>query len=585
MRICEGLAPYPDGAICAGPQWKSLWGLSTFTTDIETALAGANVAKAHFVTVTKSGVTFLICWSLVSHRAIGGVCVVGATAPDLDSAGGVTITAPTGTVYRDKDPAANWYPSPIGDRVILGNGKDANLVWHAGAMRLLGPASQPEDTNARSRERIPPCTSFRQHVNLSMFAAGNATGNPMRVWITEAPNRSEAFMEGVYSLETSYIDVHPHGGATRITALSVFQQYVTVHTDKKPVNLFGVDTRGNGWKCDQQASAANASAINPACAGDPFGDSSFYLGADLEVYLDQAIRSGPIEKRSSRAQDIVTEQGAGLWNKSAKANPLHTYGYSTFYDRDSRLFWMWIPNKFNLRPSLFVYNERSRTVAGPWRYPGATVAMPIAGPSGRKVAVITETGEFLYADLARIGEQQPEELEAANAALGVAFEHQPGAYSGLAGLPRVIVDTSSAYPKFGEDVNGAGAVGLTDVFGEMGTITMGALTPSLVLKDAYIARFEFPWQDMGGPTRFKNFLEVRLGIERNSRAYVGVFCETDAGRKGGRWKGLVYPKDVVRIPLNLFGLKIRVRVVAVVFNGGRFLVREAQIGFAQGGSD
>lgn len=585
LRICEGLVPYPEGALCAGPCWKSLWAMSTLGASIETALAGANTSKAHFVTVAKSGVIFLVVWSLQEHRALGGVCVVGATAPDLDSAGGVTITAPTGVVYRDKDPSALWFPSPVAGRIILGNGKDTNLVWHNGALRFFGPVSEPEDVNVRSRARIPPCTVFRQHVNLSLFAAGNATNCPLRVWITEAPNRSEGFMEGVYSLETSYIDVHPHGDAARITSLSVFQQYVTVHTDKKPVNLFGVDTRGNGWKCDQQASAANASAINPLCAGDAFGDAAFYLGSDLEVYLDQAIRSGPFEKKSARAQDIATEQGSGLWNKSAKNHPLHPYGYHTFYDRKTRLFWIWLPNKFDARPALFVYNERTRTVAGPWRYPAAVVSMPIPGPAGTKLAVITGAGEFFYADLAAIGEQQPEELEAAKAALGAGYAHQSGVYAGTAGIPRVVVDTTGAYPKFAEDLNGAPGVGLTDPFGEMGVLSVASIMSSLVLKDAYIARFEFPWQDMGGPTTFKNFLEVRLGIERNCRAYVGVFCETDAGRKGGKWKGLIYPKDTVRIPLNLFGLKIRVRVIAVVFNSGRFLVREAQIGYATGGKD
>ncbi len=582
LRVCEGVLPYPQGALCAGPRWNVLGGQTNLRAAIEAALAGASNTKAHFVSVTKSGVTFLVVWSLTENRALGAACVVGATAPDLDSAG-VTIAAPAGAPWRDKDPSAEWFASPVGGRFIFGNGKDENLIWEAGALRFLGPTSEPEDPNLRSRVRIPPCRVFRQHVNLSLFAAGNLTGNPLRVWITEAPNQREGFLEGVYSLATSYIDVQQHGGATEIRALSVFQQYVTVHTDAKPVNLFGVDSRGNGWKCDQSASAANASAINPNCVGDVFGDASFYLGRDLEIYVDQAVRSGPFEKRAARAQEIVTEQGAGTWNKSVK-QPLQATGYHTFYDRTMRLFWMWMPNKFDARPSLWVYNERTRSVSGPIRYPSAAVSAAIPGPAGSLVAVITQAGEFLYANLADIGEREPESMEPASTALGADYAAVTPAPTPTAGMPVVGLDVSGAFPKFLESV-GTNHVGLSDVFGPVATINPAGLNISQYFKDAYLARFEFPLLDLGMPGVFKNFLEVRLTLERNSRAYIGIFAETDAGRKGGKWRGLVFPREEVRIPLNLFGQALRVRVVAIVFNAGRFLVRDAKIGYTVGGAD
>ena len=593
LRLCEGLIPYPQGALCAGPNWKLLWGKSALGTDIETALTGADAAKAHFVKVAKNGHTFLVCWSLQDHTCRGFFYVGGSSSnADLDSTGSVVITATTGTVYRDKDPDAEWFASPIAGRIILGNGVTGNdnLVWSGGAggsLAVFGPASTPASPNTISRVRIPPCTVFRQHVNRSIFAAGNAA-IPMRVWISDPPNAGETFVDGVRSLSISYIDVAPCGKAARITSLSVFQQYVTVHTDDKPVNLYGVDGSADGWKCQQSPSAANASAINPHCCGEDLqGDAAFYLGRDLEVYQDQAVRSGPFEKRGSRAIDIATEQGAGVWNKLAK-RPILTSGYHTLYDRENRLFWMFIPNSLDERPALWVYNERTRTVAGPIRYPAAIVSTLISSLGAGMLAVITEAGECLYADLADIGEQEAEDLEAKGTALGAAYAIGVAAPTPVAGIPFVslVVDTAGVLTTALETV-GADTVGLATPLGPLATLTPASYTPTQFFNNAYLARFEFPWTDIGAPGVFKNFLEAKFSFERGSRAYVGVYAETDSGRTSGKWKGLIHGAhdDTFRVPLNLFGYKVRIRVVAVVFNAGRLLISDAKIGYAAGGAD
>lgn len=582
LRLCEGFAPYPQGAVCAGPHWRLLGASSAIRSDIEAALAGEDATKTHFVTVTRGGVVFLVAWSMLLGKALGGVCIASAASTNLAS-GAVVVAFSGSDVARGKDSSAPWYGSYVAGRWLLGNGKDDNLIYHDGTLRYLGPSSEPEDPNLRARVRIPPCRVFRQHVNLSLFAAGNLTDHRLRVWICEAPNQREGFLEGIYSLETSYIDIQPHGGASEIVALSVFQQYVTVHTDAKPVNLFGVDTRGNGWKCDQSASAANASAINGNCVGDALGDSAFYLGSDLEVYLDQAVRSGPFEKKSPRSQDIATEQGAGVWNKTAMT-PLLSLGYHTYLDRATRLFWMWMPNRFDARPALYAYNDRTRTVAGPWRYPAAIVSMPVPKLAGSNLAIITEAGEFLFADMAAIGEREAEDLEEPGTALGASYVAANSAPTPTPGVPYVALDMTGTLPKIVERV-GSQTVGLSSVFGPIAAVDASGWTLSQFFNDAYLARFEFPWQDLGGPGLFKNFLEFRMTIERGSRAYIGIFAETDSGRRGGKWFGLVHPREEVRIPLNLWGQKIRVRVVAVLFNSGRFLVRDAKLGYTIGGAD
>jgi hypothetical protein len=583
LRTCEGFAAYPQGALCAGPQWKPLWDLSGLKDLIETALEDdeADPEKAHFVLLTKDDHQLLICWSMPAGIPLGWFVVSHGSTNDFDTAG-ATVDAPDDAAMRDKDPDAEWFASPIDGRILLGNGVDDNLVWFEDDLAVFGPSSAPADPNLRSRQRIPPCTVFRQHVNRSIFAAGNSE-NPLRVWVTDPPNMGEPFIDGIYSLETSFIDVHAHGGATRVTALSVFQQYVTVHTDKKPINLHGVDEPGDGWKCRQSVSAANASAISPSCVGDMLaGDASVYLGSDLEVYFDQAIRSGPFEKRNARAIDIATEQGAGVWNRAVE-RPITGSGYHTIYDAEERLFWMWLRHASPARGALYVFNERTRTVSGPWRYPDA-IASAVVRTTGSLIAIVmTAEGECLYADLRDIGELEPEELEPRGTALGADFaevEEEPTPTPGL----RVVAmpaNRSAVLELAGED----DAVGLAQVLGPIQSLDPDDYTLTRFFKDAYIARFDTPWLDFGDPKRFKNFHEVQLSLERDARAYVGIFGETDSGRTSGKWIGQVHGKDIARGPLNLFGRKIRVRLVAIMFNGGRCLIRDMQVGYSVGGTD
>lgn len=378
LRLCSGLIPVPQGALSTGPYWKLLWGIDDLPDRAAAALVGADANKAHILKLYRTDRTFLIVWSLVHARALGFFEVVSAPGEsDLDSTTGVMLEAPVGAVWRDKDPTALWFESIVGDHIILGNGIDGNLDWSGGALALLGPAATPSSPYNKARVRIPPSTCFRQHVNGSVFAAGNED-QPLRVWITDEPNEQHPIFLGINSLLTSFIDIRPHLGATRITALSVYQQYVTAHTDRSPINLYGVNNTSDGWKCDQSPSAANASAINPDCVGDAVGDASFYLGRDCEIYKDEAIRSGPFEKRSARDQEIVTTQGADIWNREM-VRQLGSFGYHTVYDRNLRLFWVFARSIYTGRSMLWVYNERTRTVAGPIRYPDAILSTVLVG--------------------------------------------------------------------------------------------------------------------------------------------------------------------------------------------------------------
>ena len=114
--------------------------------------------------------------------------------------------------------------------------------------------------------------------------------------------------------------------------------------------------------------------------------------------------------------------------------------------------------------------------------------------------------------------------------------------------------------------------------------TEGNYTFTQFFKDAHLARFETGFMDFGRSDLLKNYLELRMTWQRNSRAYVGLYAETEDGRRGGKWRGLVFDKEAHRVPLNLCGNRIRVRAVVVLFNSAPALLRDVSIGWLPAGT-
>ena len=585
MRLCEGLLAYPTGALCTGPKWAQVWGQSAVGAAISTALfnASATTGKTHFVRVSADSAIFLVAWRYNSIffpdlNGCSGVWLVTSGDPALSTSPTVTITAPSGTVYRDKNASAPWFASRIGDRIYFGNGIDANLQWSSGALSALGPASTPADIYNNSRVAIPPCTTFAMAGNKSVFASGNAS-TPKRVWITHPPSAAFPFNEGIYATDTSFIDV-TLSEATKVTALSAYQNYVTAHTDAKPVNLYDVDGATDGFKCVQSPGAANSSAPSPNGVRDINGLASYYVGADGEIYKDEAVRVGPYDKRPARDQDIVTTLGANDWNRDMK-KPVALAGLHTAYDRRTGLFWMWAEHAtLTGRMCLWAFNEGNRSVTGPFRMPDADVSA-VVGPDapGAQVVVMTPGGELLWADLAAIGETELFLAEAASTALGSAYAEGSSAPTPTAGLGYVALTADLA--TFAESLTGSRIEMATpwSVF-----TTGGSYTFTKFWNNAYLARMETGYLDFGNAELVKNYLEIALTWQRHSRAYVGIYAETDDGRRGGKWLGLAFAKETQRVPLNLSGRRIRVRLVIVAFNDAPALLRSVTIGWGPQGT-
>jgi hypothetical protein len=178
--------------------------------------------------------------------------------------------------------------------------------------------------------------------------------------------------------------------------------------------------------------------------------------------------------------------------------------------------------------------------------------------------------------LSQVGETQQFLLEQPGTPLGADYAELGSAPTPSPGIPYVALETEIA------EVLGARTLAMDTPWSNF---TLGSeATFTKFYKDAYVARFETGYMDFGDADLMKNFLELRTTWQRQSRAYLGVYAETDDGKRGGKFRGLIFNRETVKIPINLCGRRIRVRGVIVLFNSAKALLRDISIGWLPAGT-
>lgn len=571
MRKAEGCLVTPAGALVGGPAWAPLWDLSGLAATIATALAGANASLVHFVTITRGGFVFLVAWDLAAGRS-RGMFYVGATETDPSAASGsVAVAAPSGSTFRAKTAGLRWFGSRVNGELWLGNGTDANLVWRGGALVALGPASVPTDPDAKSRYPFPPCKQFVQTANGVIHGSGNVT-HPLRVWSTEQPDSLANALEGVYSLDTSFTLID-RLRATAVTALQGDGNSLIAHTNAGSVRLSNFEQDGGGYKMVQSPTKANASALNPNCVSDALGTVAYYLGHDMELYRDSAAVGSAYSQKDRRDALIATAASADLWNADFAATGFDDA--QLLHDRSTGIVYLLAPLAAG-GCGLYAYVEPADDagmVTGPIRYPNATDLCVIQVNRKMLAVALTASGALLFADLSAIIEQDTWAVGAYSAPLGSDFEVKGSAPTPTPGLAYVGLTGSDSAPGI-VHVAGGVSIGMTDPWAQW--LGSGLPTPTRFFNNATVQVLEIANEDFGSPTVLKEFYQVRLQFQRNVRAYVGVFAESE-GKRYGRWRGLVYPREEKLAGIKLLGRRLTLRVVIVYFNAQNFMLRDLSI--------
>lgn len=549
---------FPRAAITFGPNWGTAWGRTTLSANIETALSGADTAKSHFVTLTRSGCTFLIAYDLANHRPRGIFHVAGIVDPSFSSGSGSSISAPSTSPYRNYTAGLNFYGSWIQNQLWIGNGTDANIVWASASLALLGPQSTVSSPQDPSQYVFPPCTTFLPGSEDQVYGTGNVT-YPRRIWCSEPPTINYPTPNGIKTTAYSYLDTLSN--ATAITGLSSFGSNLIVHFNIGPPFIIeGYRGSSGGWKLNQQPTSANASAITPNCARDT-KLASFYLGSDLEFYKLPTFRGSIVDrgynKASFRDADIVTKQSPGVWNSQA-TKPISGSDYFLLDDEKNGRTWAWINMSAGSRQGIYVYDQRSETITGPWRSPDFLVGCQLRDENlnGSIVCGITRDGVFLYSDLAAIGDFTPPAYTTALPAACAELTSAPTPSPGLG-----YVGVSANGQQFKYVLNGQ----ILSLATPWSQLAVGDVTCTKFYNDAKLVVLEFAEFDVTTQALQKEWLDVRTIYSQNSVIYTGVYANASGVLTGG-WRGLQYPSIDWINTIGGESSTVKLRIIAVVFN-------------------
>ncbi|MBC2594956.1 hypothetical protein H5P28_11875 [Ruficoccus amylovorans] len=487
-----------------------------------------------------------------------------------------------------------WYASRIGPYLLLGNGILSNryiTTAAVGGVSVLGVGT-PGDFYDKAVENFPPCTCFALTADRRILAAGNAA-QPLRVWIGAQATDQHGLLFGVESLDTSYVDI-VQTGATRITAISAMNDYYSVHTDAGVVDLFGFTNTNDGWTAIQRPSTANAGAINPHCVKDRDGFSSYYLGTDGELYRDEAVRTGPPEKRFAKQVDTATAHAAGQWNRDMDvelaATPATAHLFDIAYDRSRGLVYMLgrMPKRAQseagedheseIRMGLWCYNEQTKQVTGPMLCPNLrcmTLVGSIDTPNRYLVGLNSE-GYLIYADLGLTDDISPETVEPIGTAIGGAYTNAE-AVGGF--NPTVVVGDG----EFAINRRASGIDTWQLKLESYSQLKVVGLTERIIegefFRNASLSVLETPWLDLGAPSIRKMFRQIRLTFDRNPHVYAYASVRSDDGFERTIHRGLLYPNAQCVLSTNAGGKRIQLRLVLIGFLDKPFVLRSLSIGY------
>lgn len=572
MRKAEGLLVTPSGALTGGPAWSPLWSLSDARASILTALSGATSNKVHFVRITRGGFSWLVAWDITADRDRGVFYLGGYGTDPIGASGSITLTATNTSVWREKTAGLRWFGSWINGALWLGNGVDGNLVYTGGSLAVLGPATEPADIDVTARFRFPACKQWVMTADKVIYGAGNAAA-PMNVWATEKANALYPSLDGLLSLDTSFVRVN-HTRATAITSIAALAPgAVVAHTDAGTVIISGFEQGSDAYKAQQTPTECPHGAINPNCTQDADGSVSYFIGMDRQLWRDGANRQSAYQKKQRVESAVATAYAGDLWNADMSAA---SDDFAILHDRQGGLVFMLTPLTIG-RQGLYCYHESDGDqsyITGPIRYPDLLSACLVTANLRTLIVGMTRAGAMVWADLTTLTERDSWQLPPRTDPIGAAYTPAVSQPSADPALPVVGINPTAGAETIRQIIDGLNT-GMANPFAQW---TASSPTASQWFKNAAVAVIELANEDFGSPDVIKEFCQVRLQFQRNARVYVGVFGESE-GLRYGYWRGTRYPKEEFLSGLKLVGRRLTLRLVFVYFNDSPFLLRGLSIDF------
>ena len=548
LRICEGAVPAPVGSIRSGPIWTALGGSDPSLDSGEIyACTDAQTNKYQMVATT--------------NDVISGIHI-SPNQTKIPPVLGTLNAGSTATAISGGDPP---YISDVGNEtVFVGAGGAVKKVEGV----TIGPldVDDPSSYYKLESEVFPTgCTTFVVGMNKAIFASGNSN-NPLRVWVSEPATGEDPLREGVYSKDyLSKIDILCTN-ASKVTALSTYQNYVVVHTDAGVVLLYQTKPQTQsipGFRAEQVAGAANSGAINPNVVSGSAMIQPYYLGCDGQIWKDESARRGPDHKPTYSDTDQVSWKAKGAWNKLVAADISTSF---SAYEPSTGFYTVGLPTQeassSNARFATYMWHDMSDSLSGPFLLPKITCLTHV--PDSSKMVAVDQDKKVWTTDF--------EDMRDGSEFVDVTTPTNWDAGSDPSG-DRVAVN--KAVPSF--DYYGR------TIATRMETLAVGTTgSPDAYYPDSYLSVIETSYEDFGSSSNMKQWHEIVLSFRRNSWGNLWVYAQAEDGTISGQYKGSIYGKQKIKTFINLRGRRMKFRIIMVTHKDHPWMITEAAVGYLEG---
>jgi hypothetical protein len=574
LRQADGAVCWPNGALSFSLPWRSAFAIGNLPSTCATLLGAlGHTTGTHAVIITAGASKILVFYSFA--QGVRGLFPWTAPGADLDLSATASYASPADAWAHNLNANAQWFASPIGRALWIGNGVNANLYWDGTTLRTL-LATVETGQYARAVVAFPACTSFIIGEQSVIYGSGNAA-EPQKVWLTERPVSSSDYLEGIFSLTTSFVKLL-HQRDTRIVGLSSWSSYVIAHTTNGCVTLFGFKQSAEGWICQQRNSAAGAGAVNHACARGLNGIGPFWLGGDGEIYKDESARTGPDDKIGIREFEIATRNAAEGWNRGLDvANT--TRPPSLTYDQRQGSAWVFGYNSITQNGSLWAFNESLGQATGPYHAPNLARVIDCGPTKTLTILGLTTTGQLLAFRPSELDEPSSGLLTWPLPALSAPLIQETASPSAGTAFATVNTTTGAVALRVPNSPTTyeTQAIGLESPLGDIKRITYAA--GDAFFSGAGVSLIEFPLFDMGDVGKEKVLQQLILSWGAQSVGWVGVLAQNEKGHSSWRWLGSCYGKERQVAHPNLLGVRFRLRILVVSHPQARACLRDVVVGF------
>ena len=555
LRICENTVMGAAGSLRSLPKWKKSFDV-VVPAEGNHVIALKDTVGNHYALSSNQG-------SVDSIKVFINEKPVPSELGNLDTINTSPLTS------SDKG-----YINDVGSRVaVLGNGTDQKKIFEKDGVLVVEDLvnSGGNDIYKLEESRFPNCTMFIVGLRKSIYGAGNPN-SPLTVYISEPSTSEDPFRAGIYSSAMSKVDILS-SNATKITALSSYQNYVVVHTDAGVVLLYSPEQSqaSTGFRVEQITAAANSGAINQNCVAGSAIIQPYYLGVDGQIYKDSSARRGPDNKPSFSDVEQVSAKAKGLWDRHISSDLSNSF---SSYDTFSGIYNFYVPNDNDSEDApeflSYYYHDAGNALVGPI-YSNDITAVTTVGDSSLMLGVDTDNSVVTC------------EMEQLKESLNIEGPDHDILFNGSTEKPEG--SNYVAMAKFADMdyVYSRGihyGSGLKDPVKGVGDFPE---EDKIYYPNTYLSVIETSYENVSNSKTVSNSLhEIALKFQKGSFCKVSVAIESDEGTYRRTPYKSTFNKNQIKSFRNLRGRTFRIRLYIISHVDYDWVLTDMTLGFLGG---